>query len=85
MPLSINVHDVAKIQVSADGRPFEHQGHMHWWQSLLLFDRHDTLIGEITLHLHHPEVALPVGDQPPYWGLDPQRQPLVIEADEVPF
>lgn len=74
MSLQVSFHRVSRIRVSADGRPLvSRDGQMCWWQSLELFDDQGTCLGQITLHLTRPEVALPTGDQPPYWGVDPRQ------------
>ena len=86
MSWHIGIHDVARIAVSSDGRPLYAQGDMHWWQTVRLYNREGQEIGEITLHLTGAHVALPVGEQPPYWGIDP-RQPsaLALIDGESPF
>jgi hypothetical protein len=72
MSLQVSVYQVARIEVSANGAPLSDGSQtMCWWQELQLFDGSDALIGRVVLHLKSPDVALPVGDQPPYWGVDP--------------
>jgi hypothetical protein len=83
----IGVHDVARIEVAANGSPVATaQGPMHWWQSLRFFDHHGAQLGEITLHLADAAVALPLGAQPSYWGIDPRcPSALAVIDGESPF
>ena len=87
MCFHLNIHDVARVDISADGcslqgKPTE----MHWWQRLEFFDHHGVRLGEITLHLAHINAALPLGDQPPYWGIDPRYPAALAVIDgEAPF
>ena len=87
MSLQVSVYQVARIVVSANGAPLSDGSQtMCWWQELQLFDGGDALIGRVVLHLTRPEVALPVGDQPPYWGVDPRRVGALALLDgESPF
>ena len=86
MSPQISWHDVNRIQVSANGAALPNNQGMCWWQELELFDPDEVLIGRIVLHLKRPEVALPVGDQPPYWGIDPRRRgALAMLEGEPPF
>ena len=74
MSMQASWHQVDRIVVTANGAPLSEGSHsMCWWQALELFDRDDALIGRIVLHLTSPEVALPIGEQPPYWGIDPRQ------------
>lgn len=87
MSFYLNVHHVARVQVAANGSPLaDSQQLMHWWQSLRFFDQHGEELGEITLHLADFTAALPIGDQPPYWGIDPQcPSALAVIDGESPF
>ena len=87
MSMQVNWYQVERIAVSANGAPLSDGSQtMCWWQELQLYDCDDALIGRIVLHLTGPEVALPVGDQPPYWGVDPrQRGALALLEGESPF
>lgn len=71
MGFHLNVHDVARVDVSAHGRVLDRTpSEMHWWQQLRFYDPQGEPLGEITLHLADCAAALPIGDQPPYWGLE---------------
>lgn len=83
MNTSISIHGVDRIKVSAASCPSE-AGLMCWWQTLKFFDRQGGELGELVAFLERPEAAIPVGDQPPYWGLD-LRQPLGLVDGESPF
>jgi hypothetical protein len=80
------VHRVSKIQVSADSAPVDYDDGRRsaYWQTLVFLDDEDRELGTVTLFLANPEVALPVGDQPPYWGIDPSKALMVIDG-EAPF
>ena len=78
-----SVHGVHEIRVSADCRPREGGG-MNHWQQLVFFDASGHMVGEVVLFLDSPEVALPLGDQPPYWGIDPSK-PLEVVDGQPPF
>ena len=80
---SVSVHDVAAIAVSANSRLRE-DGSVCYWQDLSFFDGEGLPVGTLTLFLARPEAALPVGDQPPYWGVDP-RSALAVMDGEPPF
>jgi hypothetical protein len=85
MTMQVSLFAVSRIKVTANGCALAPPRlGMHWWQELELFDDRETVIGRIVLHLVRAEVALPVGDQPPYWGIDPQRIPAAMDG-ESPF
>lgn len=65
MCLSISVHHVARIEVSAVTCPMG-RDITSWWQILTFFDRQGEKLGEVVAFLENPEAALPIGDQPPY-------------------
>ncbi len=70
MAVYLSLHGVSRMALRADGHALvAGESAMHWWQVLALYDREGMLIGEITLHLTNPEAALPMGEQPPYWGM----------------
>lgn len=79
---SFNVHGVASIRLVADsarnpdGRPM-------YWQRLELFDGKGRAVGEVVLHLVRPEAAIPGGEEPPYWGVNPAL-PVPVGADGLP-
>ena len=87
MSMQVSLYRVERIEVSANGAPLSDGSQtMCWWQELQLYDCDDALIGRVVLHLTSPEVALPVGDQPPYWGVDPRRLGALTLLDgEAPF
>ncbi|AFL72631.1 hypothetical protein [Thiocystis violascens] len=87
MSMQVSWYRVERIQVSANGALLSDGSQtMCWWQELELFDPQDALIGRIVLHLTSPKVALPVGEQPPYWGIDPrQTGALALLDGEAPF
>ena len=68
MCLSINVHQVARIDVSAATSPLEHM--TTWWQILTFFNQEGEKLGEVVAFLENADAAIPVGDHPPYWGMD---------------
>ena len=41
-------------------------------------------VGRVTLFLEDQGAALPIGDQPPYWGIDPGK-PLALVDGKAPF
>ncbi len=85
MTIHVSLFAVSRIKVTANGCALaQPDTGMHWWQELELFDDRDAVIGRIVLHLARAEVALPVGDQPPYWGVDPQRIGVGTD-EEAPF
>jgi hypothetical protein len=87
MSMQVSLYQVERIEVSANGAPMsDGSQRMCWWQELALYDRDDALIGRVVLHLTSPEVALPVGDQPPYWGVNPRQVGALALLDgESPF
>jgi hypothetical protein len=87
MGFYIGVHDVARVDVSANGGVLERApSEMHWWQQLRFYDPHGAQLGEITLHLADCTAALPIGDQPPYWGIDVNCPAALAVIDgESPF
>lgn len=80
----VTFHQVSRMVVEANGRPAGDTGKMMWWQTIRLFGSKQEQLGEITLHLADPGAALPIGDQPPYFGTDPRV--VALEVGEVaPF
>jgi hypothetical protein len=79
----VNIHDIHRIAVLADSMVTQ-EGTPLYWQELSFFDDQGGLLGTVTLFLASPEAALPVGDQPPYWGCDPSKA-LVMVDGEAPF
>ena len=65
----ISILDVHKIRVSANCGLLDDGGMCHW-QALVFLDEQGRELGEVVLYLDGPDAALPVGDQPPYWGAD---------------
>ena len=80
---SFTIHNVREIRVTADSAPVEGQG-MAYWQRLRFLDAEGRLLGEALLFLDGPDAALPVGDTPPYWGID-ASQPLMVVDGQAPF
>ena len=87
MSMQVSLYRVERIEVRANGAPMSDGSQtMCWWQELQLFDGDDALIGRIVLHLSRPEVALPIGEQPPYWGIDPRQVGALARLEgESPF
>jgi hypothetical protein len=81
--VAVNVHGVSRIEVSADSTINE-EGKPLYWQELTFHNAEGVALGTVTLFLDEPEAALPVGDQPPYWGIDPTR-PVMVVDEESPF
>jgi hypothetical protein len=83
MCLSISVHHVARIEVSAvtchTGRDIT-----SWWQILTILNQQGEKLGEVVAFLESPGAALPIGDQPPYWGMD-LTKPAGLMDGESPF
>ncbi|MES9902791.1 MAG: hypothetical protein ABW168_08920 [Sedimenticola sp.] len=81
--MEFSVHGVAEIRVEADssiltgGRPV-------YWQTMLFLNEEGEVLGRAVLHLVAPAVALPIGHQPPYWGVDPSK-PLSLVDGNPPF
>ncbi|NCA72759.1 MAG: hypothetical protein EOM91_22430 [Sphingobacteriia bacterium] len=80
---SFRVHDVDHIEVTAATAPRD-GGFVCWWQTLTFFDRDGVQLGEVVAFLKRPEAALPIGDQPPYWGMDLSK-PAGLMDGESPF
>jgi len=74
-----SVHNVREIRVSADAVPIEGQG-MAYWQRLSFLDAGGRKLGEVVLFLDGPDAALPLGDQPPYWGIESGRPPATVDG-----
>lgn len=83
MCLSISVHHVARIEVSAVTCPLE-RNITSWWQILTFFNQEGEKLGEVVAFLEGPRAALPIGDQPPYWGMD-LTKPAGLMDGESPF
>jgi len=81
--MKLSVQHIAEIRVHADSTILA-SGRPAYWQTLLLLDKEGRELGRVVLHLDAPGVALPVGDQPPYWGIDPS-QPLALVDGKAPF
>lgn len=86
MSTTISLFDVARIEIRASGAcsPVD-QNQVYWWQTLKMLNSRGETIGEVTLHLADATVALPLGEQPPYFGIDPRRLPVVMEGEVAPF
>ena len=80
---TVSVHDVQQIQVSADST-IQSSGKPLYWQRLVFIGRDGQELGQVTVFLESPEAAMPVGEQPPYWGLDPSK-PLMAVDGSPPF
>ncbi len=81
------VHNVHEIRVSADATPVDFGAgalRPSYWQTLVLLDEQGEELGTVVLFLSDPTVALPIGDAPPYWGVDPSKAPLDRDG-ESPF
>ena len=84
MATYLSVHGVQCIQVRADGQT-QNGKDVHWWQTLSLFDSKGDLLGEVTLHFADASAALPLGEQPPYFGFDPRRMSALEVGEVAPF
>jgi hypothetical protein len=80
------VHNVSKIQVEVNSAPVDYADWRRsaYWQTLVLLDDDGRQLGKVVLFLTSPDVALPVGDEPPYWGVDPCRAMVPVNG-EAPF
>lgn len=86
MNAHVSLFSVQKIRVVGHGGPSEFlNGAMRWWQTIDVYDAENNLIGSITLHLNSADAALPIGEQPPYWGIDPKNLPAMLPEDESPL
>ena len=83
MCISISIHQVARIDVTAVACPME-PNITAWWQTLTFFDQEGEKLGEVVAFLESPGAALPIGDQPPYWGMD-LTKPAGLMDGESPF
>jgi len=83
IPGRVSIHSVAGIQVSVDSSVTE-SGKPIYWQTLIFMDHQNQPLGEVMIFLESPAAALPCGDQPPYWGMDPSK-PLAIVDGSSPF
>lgn len=80
---SVSIHSVAAIQASANSSVTE-EGKTIYWQTLTFTNAEDKQLGEVTLFFENPEAALPIGDQPPYWGIDPSKVLAMVDG-QPPF
>jgi hypothetical protein len=62
MSVSLDVHHVARVEVSAYSRKVSGADWRAHWQKLELFDSENNPIGEVTLFLDQPIAALAIGD-----------------------
>lgn len=81
--MDVTILDVSEIRVEANSGILPN-GRPHYWQALVLLDAQGRNLGRVTLHLDSPGVALPVGSQPPYWGIDLDK-PLALVEGKPPF
>lgn len=81
--MNVSFYEVAEIRVEANSSILP-AGRPHYWQSLVLLDAQGRDLGRVTLHLDSPGVALPIGSQPPYWGIDLEK-PLALVEGKPPF
>jgi hypothetical protein len=84
MSTEFSAHCVNRIKVSANSAPLDSGGALCWWQTLTMFDSADEEIGRVTLFLTRPDVALPLGDQPPYWDVTTNPPAQLMDGDS-PF
>jgi len=80
--IKLSIYSVGRIAIKADSAVGD-SGVIRW-QRLEFFDRLGSRLGEVVLFLDRAEVALPLGDQPPYWGVDGVK-PLDMVDGESPF
>jgi hypothetical protein len=78
-----SAHFVNRIEVKADSAPCD-TGSLCWWQEISLFNDSDQRIGRVVIFLTRPDVALPIGDQPPYWEVT-TNPPAQMMDGEAPF
>lgn len=83
MSVSLHIHGVARVEVSAYSAPLAGAPRMHC-QTLCLLDADDVRIGQIVLFLDNPTVALAVGDRSRLDGVGWEAA-LVVLADPSPF
>ncbi len=81
--MEFSIHRVAEIRVEADSSILPN-GQPVYWQVLLFLNKEGEVLGRAVLYLDAPAVALPVGGQPPYWGIDPTK-PLSLVGGKSPF
>lgn len=81
--MNVSIHEVAEIRAEANSAILP-SGQVHYWQSLVFLDAQGETLGRVVLHLDQPGVALPVGGQPPYWGMD-LTKPLVTQSEGPAF
>jgi len=87
MSVSLNVHGVACIEVSAYSAPLVTLAgapRMHC-QTLALLDAGNVRIGQIVLFLDNPDTALPVGDRSQLDGVASTSDGLSVLAALSPF
>ena len=80
---TVSVHGVEQIEVTANAT-LRDNGIPVYWQELCFRDGSGLSLGRVTLFLERPEVALPVGSLPPYWG-QVLGKPLGLLDGEAPF
>lgn len=81
--MDITIHQVAEIRVEANSSVLPDCEPVYW-QTFVLIGTDGRDVGRITLFLEDQGAALPVGDQPPYWGIDPSK-PLALIDGKAPF
>jgi hypothetical protein len=82
-PLTVqfSVMDVAKVEVKAESNWIESTGKTSYRQELVFLDGEGEVLGSVLLFLTGPEVALPCGEMPPYFGAEEARpDPLTGES-----
>lgn len=81
--MDVTFHKVAEIRVEANSALLS-EGEPHYWQTFVLIGPDGRDVGRVTLFLEDQGAALPIGDQPPYWGIDPGK-PLALVDGKAPF
>jgi len=87
MSVSLNVHGVARIEISAYSAPLASPAgvpRMHC-QTLSLWNAGNDRIGQIVLFLDNPDNALPLGDRSHLDGIAPAPAELAVLAALSPF
>jgi hypothetical protein len=87
MSVSLNVHGVARVELSAYSAPLDTlpgTPRMHC-QTLSLLDAGNDRIGQIVLFLDNPDTALPLGDRSQLDGIAPVADGLSVLAALSPF
>ena len=79
--LGVSVFSVGRVAIEADSI-VDANGKIHHWQTLMFYDTKGAFLGSVYVDLASPDVAIPCGEMPPYFGAETAT---VDELGESPF